>query len=93
MQSATVKSYVSAIKAILKADKYEWDEQKVLLSSLTKAYKLTNDVLDCRLPIQKGLLEMILFEPRASVVPQAALSVYIASSCNLPWVLQVNEDQ
>ena len=61
-QSATIRSYVSAIKTILKADKYEWNDQKVLLGSLARACKLSNDTLKCRLPIQKGLLELILFE-------------------------------
>ena len=34
----------------------------MLLDSLIRACKLQNDVLKCRLPIQKGLLELILFE-------------------------------
>ena len=62
MKSTTVKSYVSAIKKLLIDDGYEWDDQKVLLGSLTKACKLINDKLHIRLPIQCGLLELILFE-------------------------------
>ena len=61
-QSSTVKSYVSTIKTILKADKYDWEDGKVWLNSLTRACKISNDTLHCRLPIHKGLLEMILFE-------------------------------
>ena len=62
MQSSTVKSYVSAIKKLLVDDGYPWDDQKVLLGSLTKACKIVNDKVHTRLPIQCSLLEMILFE-------------------------------
>ena len=61
-QSSTIRSYVSAIKHILKVDKYEWDDNKVLLSAITRACKIKNDVLRTRLPIHIGLLEMLLFE-------------------------------
>ena len=62
VQSSTLKSYFSAIKFILKQDRYEWKDSKLLLSSLIRGCKLENDKLKVRLPIQKGLLEMILFE-------------------------------
>ena len=62
LQSATVKSYISAIKTGLKGEKYPWEECKLLLNSLTKACKIKNDNLTCRLLIQKGLFEMLLFE-------------------------------
>ena len=62
IQSSTLKSYFSAIKFILKQDGYNWDDNKVLLSSLVKGCKLENDKLKVRLPIQKGLLELLLFE-------------------------------
>ena len=62
MQSATVKSHVSAIKKFLVDDGYPWDDQKELLGSLTKSCKLINDRVHTRLPIQCSLLEMILFE-------------------------------
>ena len=63
-QSATVKSYVSAIKAVLKVglDNYNCCDEKVLLCSLTKACKIQNDVLHSRLPIRLSLLEVLLFE-------------------------------
>ena len=60
--STTVKSYVSAIKKILVDDGYPWDDQKVLLGTLTRACKLVNDRVCTRLPIQCSLLEIILFE-------------------------------
>ena len=62
MQSSTLKSYFSAIKHVLKLDGYQWDDTKVLLSSLVRSCRLENDKVKTRLPIQKGLLEMILFE-------------------------------
>ena len=62
MKSTTIKSYVSAIKKFLVDDGYPWDDQKVLLGSLTKACKIVNDKVHTRLPIQYGLLELILFE-------------------------------
>ena len=43
-------------------DKYDWKDEKVLLTSLTKACKIKNDVVKTRLPIQCGFLEIILFE-------------------------------
>ena len=62
IQSSTLKSYFSAIKHILKQDGYDWNDNKVLLSSLVKGCKLENDRVKIRLPIQKGLFEMLLFE-------------------------------
>ena len=62
MQSSTVKCYVSAIKKMLVNDGYPWDDQKILLGSLTKACRIINDRVYTRLPIQCSLLEMILFE-------------------------------
>ena len=62
MKSTTVKSYVSAIKKILVDDGYPWNDQLVLLGSLTKACKIINDKVHTRLPIQCSLLDMLLFE-------------------------------
>ena len=62
MQSATVKSYVSAIKQTLMADGYKWNDDLVLVRALSKACKIVNDKVRTRLPIHCGLLEMILFE-------------------------------
>ena len=62
VQSSTLKSYFSAIKHILKSNGYEWDDRKALLGSIVKGCKLENDTLKVRLPIQKGLLEILLLE-------------------------------
>ena len=59
-QSVTVKSYISAIKSILKDDDIEINQNQFLLSSLTKACKLQNDQIRTRLPIQKGMLSLII---------------------------------
>ena len=61
-QSQTIKSYISAIKSVLRDDNYEWNENQVALSSLTRACKIVNDTVRTRLPIYCNLLETILFE-------------------------------
>ena len=60
LKSQTIKSYISAIKAVLMEDGVELNENKYLLTSLTKACKYTNDIIRTRLPIQKNLLRLIL---------------------------------
>ena len=62
VQSSTLKSYFSAIKHVLRQDGYEWNDRKVLLSSLVRGCGLENDKVKIRLPIQKGLMELLLFE-------------------------------
>ena len=54
-----MKSYVSAIKAVLKEDGVTINEDQFLLNSLTRACKLKNDTIRTRLPIQKGMLYLI----------------------------------
>ena len=61
-QSSTVRSYISAIKAVLQNDGYIWDDKKVVLTTLTRACRLINDKVRTRLPIKAPLLELILFE-------------------------------
>ena len=62
MQSNTVKSYVSAIKKTLVMDGYRWDDNLVLIRSLSKACRIINDSVKTRLPIHCSLLELLLFE-------------------------------
>ena len=59
-KSSTIKSYISAIKAVLREDNVEINEDRYLLSSLTKACKYKNDTVRIRLPIQRGILEILL---------------------------------
>ena len=62
IQSSTMSSYISAIKAILKYDNYKWNDSRVIFSALVQSCKLSNDEIKPRLPIHIGLLEMLLFE-------------------------------
>ena len=61
-QSSTIKSYVSAIKSMVKLVRYKWNDSRVELTSLTRACKKLNDRLTCKIPIQRYLMEIILFE-------------------------------
>ena len=65
-QSSTVKSYISAIKSTLQDDGYYLNLDSILIKALTRACRLENDVVKCRLPIQVGLLELMLFEIKRS---------------------------
>ena len=58
--SQTIRSYISAIKNILADDGIKLSTDKFLLTAITKACKLRNDQVRTRLPIQKGLLNIIL---------------------------------
>ena len=62
VQSATLKSYMSAIKKTLINDGYHWRDEKVLFNTLTKSCRLINDKVRTRLPININLLELLLFE-------------------------------
>ena len=59
-QSSTVKSYVLAIKAVLKMNGTKIAEDAYLLLSLVRACKLCNDKIRARLPIHKNVLRIIL---------------------------------
>ena len=59
-KSSTIKSYISAIKAILQEDDIVLNEDRYLLTSLTRACRLKNDRVRTHLPLQKGMLNLIL---------------------------------
>ena len=59
-QSSTIRSYVSAIKAVLKINKITIKEDQFLLSSLIRACRLKNDRLRTCLPIRKTMLVVLL---------------------------------
>ena len=61
-RSTTILSYVSAIKFILKADGYKWKDDMAQIGLLVRACKVVSDEVKTRLPINGGLLELILFE-------------------------------
>ena len=59
-QSSTIRSYISAIKSVLKDDGIELNQDQYLLASLTKACELRNDCVKIQLPIRKGMLKILL---------------------------------
>ena len=59
-QSSTIRSYISTIKSVLRDDGIQINEDKYLLSSLTKACHLHNDQVQMQLPIRKGMLRVLL---------------------------------
>ena len=61
-QSSSIKSYISAIKKLLLIRGYKWQDDQLMLSSLTKACRLENDRVYVCFPIQYSLLELMLFE-------------------------------
>lgn len=60
--SATVSSYMSAIRYVLKHDDIEVDNNCCKLASIIRGCKLHNDVVSVRLPIGMNLLKLILQE-------------------------------
>ena len=60
LKSSTVKTYLSAIRGVLKEIKVELNEDHYLLNLLTRACKLKNDKVITKLPITKGLLGLLL---------------------------------
>ena len=59
-KSQTIRSYISAIKSILREDDVILNENKYLLTAMTKACKLQNDHVRTRLPIKQRMLNMLL---------------------------------
>lgn len=58
--SATVSSYMSAIRYVLRHDGMEINDNNCKLSAIIRSCKLRNDVVAVRRPIRKGLLKLIL---------------------------------
>ena len=59
-KSSTVKSYVSALKAVLSYGNIILQEDRVLLSTLTRACQLKNDRVENKLPIRKSFLTLLV---------------------------------
>ena len=55
-QSSTIKSYISAVKAVLEDDEHPLDENRCLLKALIRACRLKNDTMRTKIPIKKDLL-------------------------------------
>ena len=60
LQSATVKTYISAIKGVLVEIGIRLSPDKFLLTSLTKACHLKNDVAVQHFAIRKGMLKLMI---------------------------------
>ena len=75
-KSTTIKSYISAIKAVLFELDEPMNENTALLRALTKACRLQNDQVKARLPIRKLLLTSILRNlPDSFQSPQEYLTI------------------
>ena len=59
-KSSTIRSYISAIKSVLHEDGVILNKDRFLLNSLTNACKLVNDHVRTRLPIQIGMLRILV---------------------------------
>ena len=59
-KSSTVKSYILAIKAVLREDDVELNEDRYLLNSLIKSCRYYNDTVQMRFPICKDLVRLII---------------------------------
>ena len=59
-QSQTVRSYISAIRNVLRDEGVILQEDNFLLNSLMRACRLCNDKVHTRLPIQKGMLSVLI---------------------------------
>ena len=75
VQSSTLRSYISAIKHVLRNDGYQWNDEIVRLNSLIKGCKFVNDTLKIRLPISRNLLEFLLFEIERQYPKQPYLEI------------------
>ena len=59
-KSTTIKSYISAIKAILKDSGIKFNLDESLISALTQACRLRNDTFQTKFPIGRELLHLLL---------------------------------
>ena len=59
-KSNTIRSYVCAIKVVLKDDGFKITEDDYLISCLTKACRIHQDVIKIRLPVEKHLVHDII---------------------------------
>ena len=59
-KSSTIKSYVSAIKAVVMNEGIHINENRFLLNSITRACSFRNDIAKTKLPIHKNLLGILL---------------------------------
>ena len=60
LKSLTVRTYLSAIKAILQENNITFNQDQFALNALTRACKLKNDRFITRLPISKEVLRLMM---------------------------------
>ena len=70
---STIKSYISAIKSVLRDDGVILNENRYLIASLTQACRLKNDRVLTRLPIQKQLLNLLVKQLEVIITEQPYL--------------------
>ena len=70
-----VKSYISAIKAMLHMNNIKISEDQYKLASLVKACKIKNDCIRTRLPIRKGMLALLLKQANKVYAKQPYLAL------------------
>ena len=83
-KSTTVGSYVSSIKAVLLEEGIKVEEDKYLLSSLTRACRYKNDEVQTRLPIDKHIMTKLLATTRQYFREKGQLylsHLYLAMFC------------
>lgn len=78
-KSNTIRSYISAIKAVLFQGGIWINEDRYLLRALTRRCKLTNDKVHVRLPIYKDMLVVLLKEIRDRFATQPYISALYLS--------------
>lgn len=69
-KSNTIKSYISAVRYCLSLDGIKVPHSNCELAAIVQAAKKANDELYVRLPIQKGLLQLILNFIRSTYIQQ-----------------------
>ena len=60
LKSATIRTYLSAIKAILQENNIAINQDQFALNALTRACRLKNDKFVTRLPISKDMLRLMM---------------------------------
>ena len=78
-QSSTVKTYISAVRSVLKTEGFKLNEDMFLINALTRACKICNDKIKTRLPISRSLLKDILIATRKHFINEKINQPYLAA--------------
>ena len=82
-KSSTIKSYISAVKSVLRAVGEQITDDELLLTALIRVCRLKNDNIQTRLPIGKDLLAVMLNKINSLYLATALFGNYVQSSfCN-----------